>query len=46
MPTKDLTCFTTKDKVVVCKAADSKEGKLIAAKKKVKRLQQKKRVLN
>ena len=34
MAKKDLTCFTTKEKVVVCKAASSKEGKAIAANKK------------
>lgn len=34
MAKKDLTCFTTKEKVVVCKASNSKEGKAIAANKK------------
>tara|TARA_R110000751_G_scaffold81938_2_gene165081 strand:+ start:1685 stop:2539 length:855 start_codon:yes stop_codon:yes gene_type:complete len=38
MAKKDLTCFTTKEKVVVCKDASSKEGKAIAAKKKGSKL--------
>jgi hypothetical protein len=38
MAKKDLTCFTTKEKVVVCKDAGSKEGKAIAAKKKGSKL--------